>query len=158
MWYSYILHIVIIYYRNIINHFWKPASHLVEYSQYNIEWKKKNQAATLNMLCWQFCFTHIVKEQNISKRALFEMGGLWVKFVLSLSFIFFFLAHACSVWTFPGQGSNLRHSSNTGRALTCWITRQLLIVLFLKTCPCFKIFYNLHVFVKFIIRTNLWVF
>lgn len=42
------------------------------------------------MLCWQFCFTHIVKEQNISKRALFETGGLWVKFVLSLSLLFFF--------------------------------------------------------------------
>ena len=34
------------------------------------------------------------------------------------SFSFSFFGHACGMWKFPGQGSNLRHSSNNAGSLT----------------------------------------
>ena len=36
----------------------------------------------------------------------------------------FFLFFCCSMQKFPGQGSNLCHSSDNARFLTCWATRE----------------------------------
>ena len=35
-----------------------------------------------------------------------------------LDFFFFFFGCACTMWKFPGQGSNLRHSSDNAESLT----------------------------------------
>ena len=41
-------------------------------------------------------------------------------------FIFFiFFGRDCSVWKFPGQGSNLRHNSDNAASLTHCATREL---------------------------------
>ena len=40
-------------------------------------------------------------------------------------FILFFV-HACSMWKFLVQGSNLSHSSDITKSVTCWVTRELL--------------------------------
>ena len=60
-----------------------------------------------------------------------------------LFFPFFFFGCIHSMWMFPGQGSNLHHSSkksyhsdNTGY-LTCWATREFhnTTLFWLKLCP-----------------------
>ena len=46
-------------------------------------------------------------------------------FLFFFFFFFFFFGHACTMGKFPGQGSNLRHSSDNVRSSTCWATREL---------------------------------
>ena len=52
----------------------------------------------------------------------FHMPQAWPK--RHISFFFFFLSHTCSIWNFPGQGSNpncicdLHHSYGTSGSLT----------------------------------------
>ena len=40
-------------------------------------------------------------------------------------FPFFLVGCNCSMWKFPGQGLNLRHSSDNLGSLTHWVTRDL---------------------------------
>ena len=65
---------------------------------------------------------------------------------MSFPFFFFkiyFFDYTCSMWRFPGQGSNLSYSSNlshnsdNARSLTHWATTELLILVALKVLSCF---------------------
>ena len=42
----------------------------------------------------------------------------------------FFFLYTCGMQKFKGQGSNLSHSSDNARFLTCWATRKLLNEIF----------------------------
>ena len=89
-------------------------------------------------------FTTIVPkpgtEQKLDKHLLLKKPSLLLWELKHMPVLFFF-CHVCGTWKFPGQGSNLRHSSdssycsnNTG-SLTCCTTRELLKMLLL--IPCF---------------------
>ena len=74
-------------------------------------------------LVWPFCYL-------FSVALVFLFLPFFLLLLLFFFFNFYFFGCACSMWKFPGQGSNLCHSSDNIRSLTHWATREIPVLCF----------------------------